>query len=82
VAGFVADFDADHAEAAFAERAGLGALDFDRDRGRLSRAEVPQLADAQIAVTPRDVEEEVADRSDTGFSCCFSGFRADALEGT
>src|SRR5690349_20987651 len=41
----IADFDADHAEAAFAERARLGALDFDRDRGRLSRGEIAQLAD-------------------------------------
>jgi hypothetical protein len=80
VAGFVADFDADHAEAAFAEGAGLRALDFDRDRGGLSRLEIPELADAQIAVTPRDVEEEVTDGANASFRCGFSGLGTDALQ--
>jgi hypothetical protein len=81
VAALVADFDADHAQAAFAERAGLGALDFDRDSCGLAGLEISELSDPQVAVAARDVEEEIADGADAGCGCRFGGFRADAFEG-
>ncbi len=81
MAGRVADFDADHAQAAFAERAGLGSLDLDLDGRRLAGLEVAQLADAQVAVATGDVEEEVADGAEARLGGGFGGFRADALEG-
>jgi hypothetical protein len=77
---FVADFDADHAEAAFAEGAGLGALDLDRDRGGLPRLEIPELPNAQVAVAPWYVEEEVPNGADARFRGGFGGFRADAFQ--
>jgi len=80
VTRFVADFDADHTETAFAEGAGLGALNFDCDRCGLAGLEVPELSNAEIAVAPRDVEEEVADGADAGFGRCFSGLRTDAFQ--
>jgi len=82
VAGFVAYFDADHAEAAFAEGAGLGALDLYLDSCGLSRLEITQLPDPQIAVASRNVEEEVADGADAGFGCRFGRFRTDPFQGT
>jgi hypothetical protein len=81
VAGFVAYFDADHAEAAAAERAGLAALDFDLDRGGFAWLDVAQLADAEVAMPAGDVEEEVADGSQARRCRGFGGLRADALEG-
>jgi hypothetical protein len=80
VARFVAYFDADHAEAAFAEGARLGALDFYCDGGRLAGLEISQLPYSEIAVAPGDVEEEVAYGADAGFGGGFGGFRADASQ--
>jgi hypothetical protein len=80
VVGGVTDFDADHAQATFAEGPRLFALDFDLNGGGFSRGDVSQLPDPQIAVAARDVEEEVADGAQARGSCCFSGFRADAFQ--
>jgi hypothetical protein len=80
VSGFIADFDADHAKAAFAEGAGLRAEYLYRDSCGLSGLKVTQLADTQIAVPPRDVEEQVADGADARFRGCFSSFGPHALQ--
>jgi hypothetical protein len=56
----------------------LFALDFDLDGGGLARADVTQLSDPQVAVAPRNVEEEVADSAEAGGGRGFGGFRADA----
>src|SRR3954454_17195259 len=81
VARVISDFDADHLEATFAEGARLGPLNFDRDGGGLPGLEISELADAQIAVTARNVEEQVPDGADACPGGGFGGFRADALEG-
>jgi hypothetical protein len=42
--------------------------------------EIAQLADAEIAVAPGDVEEQVPDGADAGFGCGLGGLGAYAVQ--
>src|SRR5215203_287126 len=81
VAALVAYFDAHHAQAAFAEGSGLGALDLNGDGRGFAWLEVPQLTDPQIAMAAGDPVEEVTDGLDSRLRSGFRRFRTDPLEG-
>jgi hypothetical protein len=81
VARFVAYFDADHAQAAAAEGAGLGAQHLYLDGRGFAWFQRSQLTDAQVTVAAGDAVEEVADGADSGRSRGLGGFRPDALQG-